>query len=131
MTRPTDSRTEALRVQVEDLLNEFSRRTNNFEFRFIDPEFNRTLALQYDVTDFPVVVFEDRNTGTLQPSTTFSEQGFVTGTLVSTGAQQKSVYFLTGHKESSESRDPFTQSIDDDGFDLALIGALSLLPWES
>jgi len=119
---PTDSRTESLRVQVEDLLNEFSRRTNNFEFRFIDPEFNRTLALQYDVTDFPVVVFEDKSIGTIQSTTTFSEQGFVTGILISTGARQKLVYFLTGHRESSETRDPFTQAIDDDGFDLALAG---------
>ncbi len=119
---PTDTRTTFDQQQAEDLLNEFERRSSNFTYRFIDPELNRSVAVQYDVREFPVVVFEDLETEVQQGVFSFNEQDFVTGILVATGVQQKRVYFLTGHQEATFSRDPVTGETDEDGLDYALQG---------
>ena len=119
---PNDPTTAFQRQQAEDLLNEFARRSSNFTYRFIDPELNRTIAVQYDVTDYPVIVFEDLVTFAQQSVFDFTQQEFVTGILVSTGEEQKHVYHLTGHEEASLTRDAATGETDDDGFDFALQG---------
>lgn len=119
---PNDPTTAFQRQQAEDLLNEFARRSSNFTYRFIDPELNRTIAVQYDVTDYPVIVFEDLVTFAQQSVFDFTQQEFVTGILVSTGEEQKRVYHLTGHEEASLTRDAATGETDDDGFDFALQG---------
>ena len=119
---PNDPTTAFQRQQAEDLLNEFARRSRNFTYRFVDPELNRSVAVQYDVTDYPVIVFEDLVTGAQQSVFAFSQQEFVTGILVSTGVEQKRVYYLTGHEEASLTRDPATGNTDDEGFDFALQG---------
>ena len=118
---PTDRDSTLVRQQTEDLLNEFARRSNNFTYRFIDPELNRSMAVNYDVTEFPVVVFEDIDTGVHQGVFNFSQQDFVTGILVVTGTQQKQVYHLTGHGEASVTR-TLTNETDDEGFDFAIQG---------
>ncbi len=119
---PGSGDTAFARQQAEDLLNEFSRRTVKFTYRFVDPELNRTIAVQYGVTDYPVVVFEDLETDSLQEVVSITEQDFVTGILVATGTQQKRVYLLTGHQEAAITRDPATFSTDDNGFDFAMGG---------
>ena len=113
---------DANREQVEDLLNEFSRRTNNFQYRFVDPELNRSVAVQYDVSQYPAIVFEDRTTESRQGVTDFTEQSFVTGILVATGVAQKHVAYLTGHKEPGETRDLVSGDVEDEGFDFAVEG---------
>ena len=113
---------DANREQTEDLLNEFSRRTNNFQYRFIDPELNRSLAVQYDVSQYPAIVFEDRTTESREDVTDFTEQSFVTGILVATGVAQKHVAYLTGHKEPGETRDLVSGDVADEGFDFAVEG---------
>ncbi len=110
------------REQAEDLLNEFSRRTNNFQYRFIDPELNRALAVQYDVTEYPAIVFEDRGTESRQTVSEFNEQSFVTGVLVVTGVSQKRVMFLTGHKEPGQTRDFISGEVQEEGLDYAIEG---------
>tara|TARA_Y100001960_G_scaffold141186_2_gene149383 strand:- start:257 stop:1924 length:1668 start_codon:yes stop_codon:yes gene_type:complete len=109
------------RQQVEDLLNEFSRRAENFSYRVIDPELNRSEALKFGVTEYPAIVFEagDNN---IQGVTNFNEQEFVTGILIATGTQQKTVYFLTGHGEAAITRDPMLSSVEDSGLDYAIEG---------
>ena len=87
--------------QAEDLLNEFRRRSDNFSYRFIDPELNRTQALKYDVQTYPTIVFEDPENGKIQGIVRFTEQEFVTGILVASDVQQKKVRVLIGHGESS------------------------------
>ena len=119
---PSDTGTAFDQQQAEDLLNEFERRSSNFTYRFIDPELNRSVAVQYDVREFPVVVFEDLETEAQQGVFGFAEQDFVTGILVATGVQQKRVYFLTGHQEATFSRDPVTGETDENGLDFALQG---------
>jgi|TARA_B110000263_G_C15284320_1_gene499949 ABC-type uncharacterized transport system involved in gliding motility auxiliary subunit len=108
--------------QAEDLLNEFSRKTSNFEYRFLDPELNRAQAIKYNVTAYPTIVFEDTKTGRIQGVSNFTEQDFVTGILVSTDTQQKIIRILTGHGESEINRTPTIESLEDTGFDLAISG---------
>ena len=120
---PSDTRTGAARQQAEDLLNEFTRRSNQFSYRFVDPELQRSVAQQYGVTSFPSIVFEDLEDGTLQNIEAFTEQDFVTSILIVTGVDQKIVYYLTGHDEAAATRDPLSGEIDaDNGFDFALAG---------
>ena len=117
-------RARARRVsKPEDLLNEFTRRSNQFSYRFVDPELQRSVAQQYGVTSFPSIVFEDLEDGTLQNIESFTEQDFVTSILIVTGVDQKIVYYLTGHDEAAATRDPLSGEIDaDNGFDFALAG---------
>ncbi|MCY4653141.1 MAG: Gldg family protein, partial [Dehalococcoidia bacterium] len=119
---PGDTRTAFDRQQAEDLLNEFSRRSSNFTYRFVDPELNRSVAVQYDVREYPVVVFEDLETSAQQGVFNLTEQDFVTGILVATGVQQKRIYYLTGHQEAALSRDVATGETDEEGLDFALQG---------
>ena len=118
---PTDRDSTLTRQQTEDLLNEFARRSGSFTYRFIDPELNRSVAVNYDVTEFPVVVFEDIDTGVHQGVFNFTQQDFVTGILVVTGTQQKQVFHLTGHGEASITR-TLANETDDEGFDFAIQG---------
>ncbi|MCH7800165.1 MAG: Gldg family protein [Chloroflexi bacterium] len=119
---PGENSTASARQQSEDLLNEFTRQTPNFTYRFIDPELERTLATQYGVENYPTVVFEDIDQGSQQGVFGLTEQDFVTGILISTGILQKRVYFLTGHKEASLTRSPITGETDPNGFDFAIQG---------
>ena len=112
------------RQQVEDILNEFARNSNNFEYRFVDPELRRAIALNYNVTQFPAIVIENLEVGTFQQVFPATEQQLVTGVLVVTGVERKKVYILTGHKERSATRDVATGDIEAIGFDLALEGLL-------
>ena len=120
---PADTRSAAARQQAEDLLNEFTRRSNMFSYRFVDPELQRSVAQQYGVTSFPAIVFEDLEDGTQQSVSSFTEQDFVTSILIVTGADQKIVYYLTGHDEAGATRDALSGEIDqDNGFDFAIGG---------
>lgn len=110
------------RQQASDLLNEFSRRSDKFSYRFIDPELNRAQALKYNVDTYPMIVFESKSTGKIQGVKRFTEQDFVTGVLVSTDVQQKKIRFLTGHGEPTRTKDPMLQSVQENGFDYAIEG---------
>ena len=112
----------SIRQQAEDLLNEFSRKTPNFQYRFLDPELNRAQAIKYNVVSYPSIVFEDTKTGKIQGVINFTEQDFVTGILVSTDKQQKIIRVLTGHGESEVNKNPTAESLKDTGFDLAISG---------
>ena len=120
---PADTQSGAARQQAEDLLNEFTRRSNMFSYRFVDPELQRSVAQQYGVTSFPAIVFEDLAEGTIQSVQSFTEQDFVTSILIVTGADQKIVYNLTGHDEAGVTRDPLSGEIDNEnGLDFAIGG---------
>ena len=119
---PGDARTAFARRQAEDLLNEFSRQSSNFTYRFLDPQLERSQALKYSVTDIPTVVFEDIDTGSMQKVANFSEQDFLTGFLAATHEKRKIVFYLTGHGEAARTRDPATGDTHPDGFDFAIEG---------
>jgi hypothetical protein len=120
---PSDTRSAAAQQQAEDMLNEFTRRSNMFSYRFVDPELQRSVAQQYGVDSFPAIVFEDLEEGTLQNVQSFTEQDFVTSILIVSGAEQKIVYYLTGHDEAGSTRDVLSGAIDEDnGLDYAIGG---------
>ena len=112
----------SVKQQAEDLLNEFSRKTSNLQYRFLDPELNRAQAIKYNVTSYPTIVFEDVKTGKIQGVSRFAEQDFITAILVSTDTQQKIIRVLTGHGESEVNRNANISSLKDTGFDLAISG---------
>ena len=84
---------------------------------------SEVLAQQYGITSFPAIVFEDLAEGTQQGVQSFTEQGFVTSILIVTGADQKIVYYLTGHDEAGSTRDVLSGAIDEEnGLDYAISG---------
>lgn len=130
---PSSSNDVFVRQPAEDLLDEFERTTGKFSYRVVDPELNKSVALEYEVTRHPVVVFEDVDTGRRQQvgceklseipgCLNFVEQDFVTGILVSTAQEQKVVYLLTGHSERSASMTAAAGQADEEGFDFAIEG---------
>ena len=99
------------RVDVEDVLNEFALANENFEFRFVDPEVRRAVALNYNVTQFPAVVIENLATGNFSPAfippaisslidrdLTAAEQGFTSEALASLEEQ----FFLVSEQQLVE-----------------------------
>lgn len=119
-----DIRYDQDQVEAEDILNEFSRQTDKFDYRFEDPQLNRTLALRYGVTRFPAIVIENLDSGAIQPIYPASEQQIVTGMLIVTGVERKKVYVLTGHSERAITRNLNTGVIEPEGLDLAIEGLL-------
>ena len=124
---PNDPEQEKLKTNAEDLLSEFAKNSNKFSYRFTDPQLNKTLALKYGVMQYPAIIFEDLSTGKLQPVyekgfNPFSEQDFITAMLISMGDKQKVIYYSTGHKEKSLSRDTTTNEISDPGIDYLVEG---------
>ena len=124
---PDDPEQEKLQTNAEDLLSEFAKNSNKFSYRFTDPQLNKTLALKYGVMQYPAIIFEDLSTGKLQPVyekafNPFSEQDFITAMLISMGDKQKVIYYSTGHKEKSLSRDTTTNEISDPGIDYLVEG---------
>jgi ABC-type uncharacterized transport system involved in gliding motility auxiliary subunit len=99
---PNSASQEQYRVPVQDLLSELKHRSGGkFGYRFVDPDIQRSLAKQYNVTQYPTVVFEDQTTGVQQriAAPFFQERDFASSLLIVTGAQRKLIYYLEGHQE--------------------------------
>ena len=93
---------EQFRVPVGNLLNEFRHRSsNNFSYRFVDPDIQPSLANHYNVTQFPTVVFEGEESGSQYrvAAPLFQERDFASGLLIVTGEKRKRIYYLDGHQE--------------------------------
>lgn len=113
------------RQLADDLMFEFQRRSNRtFTYEFVDPEADPSQAEQYQVSQYPSIVFQAQDSGqavvlTVPP---LSEQDLTSMLLIVTGTQQKSVYFVTGHGE----KDAINQDPEDgQGFAFAARGVLS------
>ena len=109
---PGDPRHEPLRQPAEDLLAEFKRRSNNFDYEFVDPDREPTTARLLGITQYPTIAFagltSNRLSHVLAPR--FQERDFATALLIATGVEQKRIYFLTGHGERNpEDFDPGTE----------------------
>ncbi len=116
---PTDSNQAELRRQAEDLLYEFKRRSQQFTYRFVDPERDPSTVRQYGVTQFSSIVFEATGPGTHSTVYTppVTEQDFTSALLIVTGEQRKKVFFLAGHGERS-----IQEVTEDTGLGLAAQG---------
>ena len=107
-TTPDDVRQVSIKRQAEDYLYEFNRRNREFNYEFIDPDLTPARARQDGISEYPTIVFQaeesDLNPYLLTPfffgeEFVLSEQDLVSALLISTGEQQKVVYFTTGHNE--------------------------------
>ena len=99
------------RGKVEGKLQEFRNRTSNFSYEFIDPEIEPDLARTYGVSQdgygYESIVVIGTKSGLsdgiqpTDPDYSQLEQDLYTGILVATGQEQRTVYFLAGHRERS------------------------------
>ena len=93
------------RGKVETMLGEFSKRSGNFDYRFIDPQKEADLARSQGVTSYETLSVSAVGTGIIdlvQPTdSVYSrlEQDLYTALLVATETERKKVYFLAGHGE--------------------------------
>ncbi|MDA0987711.1 MAG: GldG family protein [Chloroflexi bacterium] len=128
-SNPEDALQERVRRQADDFFFEFNQRNKKFTYEFIDPDLKPSEARRDGVTDYPTIVFKiqdsERNPYQLAPfifgeEMILTEQDLVSAILISTGEQQKTVYFTTGHSE----RDSVDAAEDSDGYGLARVGLL-------
>ncbi len=128
-TTPDDARQVRIKRQAEDYLYEFNRRNRDFSYEFIDPDLTPAQARQDGISEYPTIVFEaeesDLNPYLLTPfffgeEFVLSEQDLVSAILISTGEQQKVVYFTTGHRE----RNTADSEEDSGGYGFARSGLL-------
>ena len=111
-----------LRQRAEDLLSEYQRRSERrFTYKFVDPELDPGTAAQFGIVEYPVIVFQGRDTDAFFPLRLppLTEQTLTSGLLIVTGTERKTVYLLTGHGE----KDPFDEDPNSaGGFTFALRG---------
>ena len=91
-------------AKVIDTLDEFSDRSGKFTYEIVDPELEPDIAREHGVRLLESIVIksESGEFDIVQPTDKFYtklEQDLYTGILVSTGREQRRVYFLTGHGE--------------------------------
>lgn len=97
---------DGLRYQgtAEGYLRQFARHAGDrLSYRFVDPELEPATAREFGVVSAPLLLFSVVATG-LRASVgagELSEQQLLTAILTVTGAQQHTIYFLTGHGERS------------------------------
>ena len=89
---------------AEGYLRQFAKHAGRrLSYRFVDPELEPATAREFGVVSAPLLLFTAPATG-LRASVgagELSEQQLLTAILTVTGAQQHTVYFLTGHGERS------------------------------
>ncbi len=96
--------------KVDTMLSEFSKRSRNFTYQFIDPQKEADLARSQGITSYETLAVSATEANILdlvQPTDpVFSrlEQDLYTALLVATETQQKKVYFLAGHGERDINR---------------------------
>ena len=107
---PDEIRQEVIKRHADDFFFEFNRRNRKFTYEFVDPDLKPSRARQDGVTEYPTIVFDatesERNPYLLTPAYfmegeqfVLTEQDLVSSILISTGEEQKVVYFTTGHGE--------------------------------
>ena len=114
---PNDPAQEQLRQPAQDLLDEFERRSDNFFYRFVDPDRDPNTARVFGVSQYPTIAFVGTESSRLFHllAPRFQERDFVTALLIVTGEQQKNIYVITGHGErdvTSTEATGFTFAID-------------------
>ena len=121
--------------KVETTLSEFSRRSSNFTYQFIDPQKEADLARSQGVTSYETLAVSAVNTDIIdlvqRTDEAYSrlEQDLYTALLVATETQRKKVYFLAGHGERDITRDAedgylkIREGLEVDNYEVAT------LPW--
>ncbi|MCU0573793.1 MAG: GldG family protein [Syntrophobacteraceae bacterium] len=85
--------------RARDLLDTFRYYSRHIEVEFIDPDRNPDAAKKYEVRTYGTLVLE--GFGKRQSIQTADEQSMANALLKLSRAEQKKIYFLTGHGERS------------------------------
>ena len=99
------------RGKVETTLSEFSRRSGNLNYQFVDPQKEADLARSQGVTAYETLAVSAIGTDIIDrvqptdPAYSRLEQDLYTALLVATETEQKKVYFLAGHGERDVNRE--------------------------
>ncbi len=97
--------------KVDTTLSEFSRRSGNFTFQFVDPQKEADLARSQGVTAYETLAVSATGADLIDlvqptdPAYSRLEQDLYTSLLVVTETEQKKVYFLGGHGERDINRE--------------------------
>ena len=91
-----------------DLVGKYTYYTKNIDTEWADPEISIGLAEQYGIRKFDVIVVEGpKKTIKVEELT---EESLINAIYKATVSKQKSIYFLTGHKENSISDEESSES---------------------
>ena len=99
------------RGKVDTMLGEFSQRSGNFTYQFLDPQKEADLARGQGVTAYETLTVWAVGTDIIDLVTPTDqvysrlEQDLYTALLVATETERKKVYFLSGHGERDISRE--------------------------
>jgi len=85
------------RQQAKDLLEEYSSLSDNFTFRFIDPDRNPGLASKYGVSEYRIIMLMSQ--GKQVKVGNEKEEKLTNGLIRLLQEKQKVVYFVKGHGE--------------------------------
>lgn len=99
------------RQKAEDLIKEYVIRSRELTYKFIDPDLERRLAIDYQISRDGTIVFE--RSENREQTFGVEEQDLTSALLKLIRDEVKGVYFLTGHQE----RDP--DSSEASGYSLA------------
>lgn len=88
---------DSRRAKLEDLLLEYTYKSDKITYEFVDPDANPALARQKGITSYGVLVFERGDKR--QETYALDEQDITSAILKVSRDTQKGVYFITGHKE--------------------------------
>jgi len=87
------------KIELEDLLKEYSNKSPHIKYQFIDPDKNPVLARRYEITNYGTTVVESGDMEEKVYGTT--EEKVTNAILKVTRKKKKVVYFATGHGEKS------------------------------
>jgi ABC-type uncharacterized transport system involved in gliding motility auxiliary subunit len=85
--------------EAEDLLKEYTQRSDKVTYEVIDPDTQRRIALDYQISRDGTIVFERGKRREFAFGT--QEQDLTSALLKASRDEIKGVYFLTGHQERS------------------------------
>jgi ABC-type uncharacterized transport system involved in gliding motility auxiliary subunit len=113
---------------TKDLLQLYARRSPHIKLQFVDPEVNPGAAQQYNITSYPVTIFQqgDRK----EQTTGLTEQDFTSTLLKLSQTEQKKVYFLQGHQErdiGSTAQNGYSAAVDGLKKENYVVDTLSLI----
>jgi len=88
---------------AQDLLDEYTFRSGNFKYEFVDPDEKPQIARQYNINQYNTVILES---GVKRETVEDLNEANLTNAIVKvTREQDKVIYFLTGHGERSISEE--------------------------
>jgi ABC-type uncharacterized transport system involved in gliding motility auxiliary subunit len=94
-----ESKDQAARESVRDLLNQYRDVDSEFTYSFVDPDKERAVALQHKIDAYPTIILK---AGKKEERITTADEETVTNALAKLlRTETKKIYFLKGHGELS------------------------------